>query len=557
MELLVLVDNRKSKIVTADEAVACIRDGSTVAIGGLSYYGAPMDLVRALIRRGARNLTVVTAAVTGIQLDVLIAAGCVKKVISPYVAFEELGLAPAFRRAAEKQQIEVVEIGEAFLAFGLKAASSGAPFYVLPNALAASDCARINSQYRETTDPFTGNSVICVPVIRPDFTLLHVRRADCHGNLQHGAASFMDPLLARASRHVIATCDELTDNSKIRSTSADTTIPGILVDAVVPSFGAAYPTASFGCYDVDRDEIKRYSKSAKDDATLAAYVREFSNPRRDVPRPVSAQHESVISSAGGPVATAELIASVIAHCIRDGVFTGAGTGCWEVLAGLRLAQLTHAPNASFTLGGTGALNPKLRQLPSSLNNDAGLADCEARIGLEELFDLELCGAFDIMFLSGMQIDQFGNVNLAFAGSWEKPVLRGPGTVGLEFAPCVPKWIGFFRSHTKQVFVPKVDFISAIGYGCGPNSRRNFGIADDHGPELIVTNLAVLDFCPDTRRMRLRSVHPGTRIEQVIANTGFDLIVPANVPETPLPSADELHILRTEIDSSGLLTKLVS
>ena len=542
--------------MTADQAVARIADGSMIAIGGLSYYGAPMDLVRALVRRQARNLTVVTAAVTGIQLDLLISAGCVKKVISPYVALEEIGLAPAFRRAAEKQTIEVIEIGEAFLAFGLKAGASGAPFYVLPKSLAASDCARVNSQYKKSTDPFTGEPVLCVPAIRPDFTLLHARRSDAHGNLQHEGACFMDPLLARASRHVIATCDDLADNSTTRSTSAATTVPGILLDAVVPAYGAAYPTGSFGCYDVDRDELKRYSKSAKDEATLAVYVREFAKPRTQPPPPLAQRTEQGVASAVGPVAKAELIASVIARCVKNGMFTGAGTGCWEVLAGLRLAQLTHAPDASFTLGGTGALNPHLRQLPASLNNDLGLTDCEARIGLEELFDLELAGAFDVMFLSGMQIDQFGNVNLAFAGSWEKPVLRGPGTVGLEFAPCVPKWVGFFRNHTKQVFVPKVDFISAIGYGSGPNSRRELGIEDNRGPELIVTNLAVLDFCPDTRRMRLRSVHPETTVDQVVTNTGFELIVPPGVPETPLPTTHELSLLRTEIDSGGLLAKLV-
>lgn len=527
-----------------------------VAIGGLSYYGAPMDLVRALVRRRARNLTVVTAAVTGIQLDLLIAAGCVKKVISPYVALEELGLAPAFRRAAERQQIEVIEIGEAFLAFGLKAGSSGAPFYVLPKSLAASDCARLNSQYRMSRDPYSGETVLCVPAIRPDFTLLHARRSDAYGNLQHEGSCFMDPLLARASRHVIATCDELADNRAIRTVSAATTVSGILVDAIAPAFGAAYPTGSFGCYDVDRDELKRYSKSAKDEATLAAYVSEFAKPRTQPPPPLAERIEQSMASADGPVAKAELIASVIASCVKDGMFTGAGTGCWEVLAGLRLAQLTHAPNASFTLGGTGALNPHLRQLPASLNNDFGLRDCEASIGLEELFDLELAGAFDVMFLSGMQIDQFGNVNLAFAGTWEKPVLRGPGTVGLEFAPCVPRWVGFFRNHNKQVFVPKVDFISAIGYGSGPNSRRDFSIEEARGPELIVTNLAVLDFCPDSRRMRLRSVHPGTMVDQVVANTGFDLIVPPSVQETTLPSASELSLLRTEIDSGGLLAKLI-
>ncbi len=92
---------RSSKVVSLREAAASIPDGSIVAVGGLSYFGAPMALVRELIRQGVRDLTLITAAVTSIQADLLIAAGAVRKIISPYVSLEELGLAPAFRKAVE------------------------------------------------------------------------------------------------------------------------------------------------------------------------------------------------------------------------------------------------------------------------------------------------------------------------------------------------------------------------------------------------------------------------------------------------------------------------
>lgn len=546
--------DRSSKLVTVDEAVAPIADGSTVALGGLSYYGAPMTLVRALVRRQARDLTIVTAAVTSIQADLLIAAGCVKKIISPYVAFEELGLAPNFRRAVEKAQIELVEIGEAFLAFGLKAAASGVPFYALPPALAASDCARVNPLYKPWRDPFTGEEVICVPALKIDWTLLHVRHADHFGNLQHQGSAFMDPLLARASRKVIATCEAILDSGEIRRRSSSTTIPAILVRNVVECPGGALPAGSFGCYDVDRAEMKRYAKASRNPADLKSYI---DTALREKPAvPPSAPAPAARLRAGQPHSKAEVIAAQIARCVSDGMFTGAGTGCWEVLAGLRLAQLTHAPNLSFTMGGSGALNPRLPMMPASLNGEEALQDCEARVGLEELFDLELSGAFDIMFVSGMQMDQYGNVNLVSIGPHDKPALRGPGTVGLEFAPCVLRWVAFFRNHTKQVFVEKVDFISGIGYGSGPGSRSRYGISDDQGPKLVITNLAVLDFCPQTKRMRLKSIHPGNTVEQVKENTGFDLVIPEHVPQTELPTAEELRLLRTEIDRGGMLATLI-
>jgi acyl CoA:acetate/3-ketoacid CoA transferase alpha subunit/acyl CoA:acetate/3-ketoacid CoA transferase beta subunit len=559
------VSERKSKVVSLEEAASLVADGSTVAIGGLSYYGGPMSLVRALIRRGLRDLTVITGAVAGLQADLLIAADCVKRVISPYLTLEELGLAPNFRRAAEEGRIEVVEIGEAFLAFALKAAASGAPFYPLPLVIAGSDCARVNPLYRKSRDPFTNQEVVCVPALHPDWTLLHVDRADAYGNLQHGTTSYMDGLLARASRRVLATCEELVDNSAVRAESAATTIVASWVRGVVPLRGAAYPTGCPGRYEVDRQEIRRFAKACKSPEGRQGYLQELTGQAPDEASYLKSRGAlpPLLSAAAAaqprleaPASRGEIIATVIAHSVGDGFFTGAGTGCWEVAAGLRLAQLTHAPNLDFTVGGSGALNPRLAQLPTSLNSVDPLADCEARIELEELFDLELAGAFDVMFASGLQIDAYGNLNLVGRGPRERPTFRGPGTVGLEFMSCVPQVVAFFRNHSKSVFVERVDFISGLGHGSGPRSRSSFGGAEGWGPKLVVTNLAVMDYCPDTRRMRLQSVHPGSTVEEVVANTGFDLILPEMVPETPLPTAVELELLRTQIDCGGLLQRLI-
>jgi glutaconate CoA-transferase subunit B len=548
---------RSSKIKSLREAAASVSDGSTVAVGGLSYFGAPMALVRELIRQRVRGLTLVTAAVTSVQADILIAAGAVRKIIAPYVALEELGLAPAFRRAVESGAIEVVECGEACLGYGLKAGAAGSPFYALPKRIAASDCARVNDLYKPCRDPFTSEEVVCVPAIRPDVALLHVSSSDQFGNLNRGSLPFMDSLLARASKRVVATADEVME--QISSANA---MPGFLVESVVPLRGAARPTASTGQYGVDRKEIKRYTSACKSDSTLAAYLAEFGEGEENYLRKIGSETSPAIGAVDSPrdlskpPTLAEIMATVIAHSVRDGMFTGAGTGCWEVAAGLRLAQLTHAPNLSFSYGGSGAVNPKLRYLPESLNGDDPLTVCEGVISLEDVFDLEMSGRFDIMFASGMQIDQFGNVNLVSIGPHSKPKLRGPGTVGLEFAGCVNEIVYFFRAHNKHTFVPKVDFVSAFGYGEGPGGRAECGLAENHGPKLVVTNLAVLDFDDATRRMRLRSLHPGVSAERVQENTGFALIAPDAVPETTLPTPEELRLLRTEVDRGGRLRTLI-
>lgn len=558
------VPDRRTKLASLPEAASMIPDGATLAVGGLSYFNAPMALVRELIRRGAKNLTLITAAVTGMQADLLIAAGCVRRIFTPYVAFEELGLAPAFRRAVEKGEIELVEMGEAFLAFGLKAAASGAPYYPLPLPIAACDAVRCNPLYRIARDPFANRDVLCVPALKPDFSLLHAQSGDSFGNLTLAPAATMDSLLARASRRVLATCDELLNQAALSPSGSLPNIPGAFVSALVHLPGAARPTSSPGLYGPDRAVFKRYAAAMKDDETRRAWLDSCSVPEAEYLRSLAAlppldspPPDADPLPPGSPVTRAELMVSVLSHAVRDGEFTAAGTGCWEVAAALRLAQLTRAPNLTFTLGGSAAVNPSLRYLPVSLNSEQALAACEARIPLEDLFDLEMAGQFDVMFASALQIDRFGNLNLACIGPREKPVFRGPGTVGLEFAPCAKRIVAFFRQHSRNIFVEKVDFVSGIGFGAGPGSRAVWDIPDSIGPALVVTNLAVLDYDPQTLQMRLKSVHPGVSISEVLASTGFELHIPASVPETLLPSPAELALLRGEIDRGGMLRKLIS
>jgi glutaconate CoA-transferase subunit B len=194
------------------------------------------------------------------------------------------------------------------------------------------------------------------------------------------------------------------------------------------------------------------------------------------------------------------------------------------------------------MGGTGALNPDAEELPPSVNSARAISRAEAVLRLEDLFDLELKGDLDVMFLSGLQIDRHGNVNLVGIGPWSAPRRRGPGSVGLELAPRARRRVAFFRRHTRQIFVERVDFISAPGY---------VPQVIEGGAYWVITDLAVMDF-DDEGRMRLASLHPGATVEQVRERTGFELLIPASVPTTPPPTHEELHLLRTQVDRRGLL-----
>jgi glutaconate CoA-transferase, subunit B len=161
-------------------------------------------------------------------------------------------------------------------------------------------------------------------------------------------------------------------------------------------------------------------------------------------------------------------------------------------------------------------------------------------GGRELFDCAGQGRVDVFFLSGGQIDGEGNINLVSIGDYDKPKVRFPGSFGSAYLYyVVPKVILFRVEHSRRTLVRKVDFISAPG-GSPENVFR------PGGPIALITGRCLFDFDRARRRFRLASVHPGHTVGEVIENTGFDFDRPAEVPTTPPPSADTLHLLRSVV-----------
>jgi len=158
----------------------------------------------------------------------------------------------------------------------------------------------------------------------------------------------------------------------------------------------------------------------------------------------------------------------------------------------------------------------------------------------------------IFCVGAAQLDMYGNANNSVIGDdYHRPKVRLPGTAGLGDMGSLGKRLFYWNpNHSPRSIVEKVDFRSAAGYLGGGDERERLGLGG--GPELVVTNLAVLDFEPESKRMRLRSVHPGTTVEQVQEATGFELLLPAGeVPETVPPTAEQVRLLRDVIDPDGM------
>jgi glutaconate CoA-transferase subunit B len=241
----------------------------------------------------------------------------------------------------------------------------------------------------------------------------------------------------------------------------------------------------------------------------------------------------------------ELLICIAARQMPDSVTAFIGTGIPMLAASL--AQKMHAPNIVpiFEFGGTGA---RLEKLPRAVGESRTFYRGVAASGICDIMETATRGFIDFGFLGGAQIDPYGNLNSTIIGpQHHPPKVRLPGSGGGNDVGSLCWRTIIIMRHDKRRFVPTVDFVTTPGYLAGPGAREEAGLPPGSGPHRVVSTLALLDFEPETKRMRLLSTHPGVTTEQVIDNTGFELVVADEVAQNEPPTAEELRLLREQID----------
>lgn len=247
------------------------------------------------------------------------------------------------------------------------------------------------------------------------------------------------------------------------------------------------------------------------------------------------------------ITRAEVCAVACAEIFRDsGEIVGSAFGTIPAI-GVRLARATFSPDLLLTDGeahlvqGTWAVGAPAEGV------------VEAASPFRGIFDLVWSGKRHIVMIP-VQIDAQGNVNISALGDHSSPTIQLVGVRGAPGNTIYHPTSYWVPKHTARTFVPKVDMVS----GAGNDSAAKAGSAATryHDLRRVVTDLAVLDFDDDTGAMRLVSVHPGVTVDEVLAATGFDLVVPADVGETRLPTDEELRLIRDVIDPRNLRDKEV-
>jgi acyl CoA:acetate/3-ketoacid CoA transferase beta subunit len=250
------------------------------------------------------------------------------------------------------------------------------------------------------------------------------------------------------------------------------------------------------------------------------------------------------------VSLAEICVVACAEAFRDdGEILASPIGVLPTL-GARLAALTFEPDLVYTDGDALQLG---EPTPAGAPADAPKV-IEAWMPFGRMFDVVWSGRRHVM-MGATQIDRFGNQNIACIGPWEKPKAQLLGVRGAPGNTVNNPTSYFIPQHSTRSFVEKVDCVSGVGYDRAKEAGES--ASRFHEIRRVVSNLGVFDFETPDHAMRLRSVHPGVSIDDVLEATGFEIVVPEAVLESREPDDDELRLLREVLDPQSLRDREVS
>jgi glutaconate CoA-transferase subunit A len=266
--------------VAIETLAARIPNGARIALPA-DYSGCAMAAVRALMRRGVRDLHIVSVPQGGFQVDMLIGAGCVARIEAAAVTLGEYGLAPRFTAAIKSGEIEMWDATCPAIHAGLQAAEKGVPFMPL-RGIVGSDLLRVRPDWTVIDNPLaesgTRDPIVILPAIRPDVTLFHALKADRQGNVWVGVQREL-VTMAHASKTALVTVEQIESGDFLRDPAlAAGTIPALYVTAIAEAKNGAWPVGLDNAYSADAKALSEYTAAA---ATAEGFARWAAEKSRD------------------------------------------------------------------------------------------------------------------------------------------------------------------------------------------------------------------------------------------------------------------------------------
>jgi glutaconate CoA-transferase, subunit A len=251
------------KVMSLDDVVGELRSGMTVGIGGWGSRRKPMALVRAILRSDLTDLTIVSYG--GPDVGLLTAAGRVRRVVCGFVSLDTIPLEPHFRWGRQQGTVELTELDEGMLYWGLLAAAHRLPFLPIRAGL-GSDVLRVNPQLRTVCSPYPdGEELVAMPALKLDAALVHLNRADRLGNAQYlGPDPYFDDLFCLAAERRFVSCERLvaTADLLVAGPAQSLLVNRMMVDGVVETPRGAHFTSCVPDYGRDEAFQREYAASA-------------------------------------------------------------------------------------------------------------------------------------------------------------------------------------------------------------------------------------------------------------------------------------------------------
>jgi glutaconate CoA-transferase subunit B len=243
----------------------------------------------------------------------------------------------------------------------------------------------------------------------------------------------------------------------------------------------------------------------------------------------------------------EIMTIAASRLLEDGKVLFAGIG--QPLVAAAIAKRRQAPHLTVLLeGGMIGIELTPGELPASTNEVRAAVGAQMLTSATDIFLMAQRGYFHYGFIGGAQVDRYGNVNTSIVGDHARPTVRLPGPGGANDIASMCNEVVVVTQHEPRRFVERVDFVTSPGFLTGGTSRQDSGLLHG-GPRWVVTDLALLDFTPDTHRMRVRALQTGVTLAQVQAATGFELLIHDQLDQLPPVEDAELALLRHLVGAS--------
>ena len=267
----------EDKRITLKDAVKLVPDGAHLFWGGFGFQRPPMAFAHELVRQKKQNLTIYTCG-SEMDLDILVGAKVASHLEVAFYAIEGIGLAPNVQRRIKEGTIQIEDYTNLAMALRFLGGALGVPFMPLKSMLGTDMLTKIRFRPKKAevmTCPFTGEKVVLVPSVRPDFSIIHASRVDKEGNVQIDGIKGEDVEGARAGKKVIVLAEEIVDTEFIRAQPDQTVIPNIYVTHVVECPWGSYPMMVYNYYDYDMEHIRMYYEQCKTEEGWQKYCSDY------------------------------------------------------------------------------------------------------------------------------------------------------------------------------------------------------------------------------------------------------------------------------------------